>query len=371
MKVLLISPLPPPIGGIATVTTNMISYFRSYPNGISLIICNTAHNFRSITSNSLFVRFFAGFNNSIKTYFQVRKLIRKDRPQVIHLASSSSLALFKDILIINFAKHTKIPVVMHWHFGRIPMLAAQCNWEWRLLSYVISKSTTSIVIDTKSYNTLLVAGYKNVLNVPNPLGADTEQKIKSFFGKALKRKQGRLIFVGHIMRNKGVFELVEACSQLPLVEELLLIGPYEKIINEELRELGNKRENGKWLKFIGQLDMDETFEYMLSSFVLALPSYTEGFPNVVIEAMAMGCAVIATDVGAIPEMLDVQSLKPCGICISPHNVGMLKEAISELFQDLYKTDRMGKNGIERVLNNYSNEIIVEQYRNIWENAING
>ena len=371
MKVLLVSPLPPPVGGIATVTANMISYFETNPNGISLTVYNTSHNFRSITSSSFFVRFYTGIIKSIQTYLQIKISIKRDRPQVIHLASSASLALFKDFLIIKVAKNSKIPVVMHWHFGRIPQIAAKRNWEWKLLSYIIRKSSSSIVMDTKSYNTLLTAGYSNVLNVPNPMGADVEQKTKSFFGKTLKRKQGRLIFVGHIVRNKGVYELVEACSQLTIVEELLLIGPCNKVVNKELKELGSKRENGKWLKFIGQLNIDQTLEYMFSSFVLALPSYTEGFPNVVLEAMAMGCAVVATDVGAIPEMLDVQNLKPCGICIPPRNVGMLKETILELFQDLYKTDNMGKNGIERVFNSYTNKIIIEQYRTIWENAVNG
>ena len=239
-----------------------------------------------------------------------------------------------------------------------------------MLCSVLHYSTSTIVIDTRSYKTLLKAGFKNVFNIPNPLGAETVKLANSILEKKLERKPGRLIFVGHIIKSKGVYDLVEACSQLLSVEELLLIGPYRQVIKDELVKIGSTRESGNWLKFTGELADDKVLEFMFSSYVLALPSYTEGFPNVVLEAMTMGCAVIATDVGAIPEMLDLHSPEPCGICISPHIVDLLKDAISELFGDLNLAKIMGRNGIARVSKYYSNKIVVEQYRNIWESALN-
>ena len=369
MKILLASPLPPPVGGISTVTANLIGYLQSYPSGVDLLVCSTTIRFRSITSQSFFTRIFTGFYNSIKIFIDIRHTINNSKPELIHLASSSSLSLFKDYVIILIAKYYKIPIIIHWHFGRIPALSAQPNWEWRLLKYIIKKSTQSIVIDSSSYTALKNAGFTNVINIPNPLGLSVEQKIKYISGKKYLRQKGRLIFVGHIVKNKGVYELVEACLQIPLIDDLSLIGPFEENVKSELITIAEKRENGAWLNFIGELSNEQVLEQLSISLVLALPSYTEGFPNAVLEGMAMGCAIVATDVGAIPEMLNVLSDYPCGICVPPSNVELLRVAIIELLQDDNKTEFMGKNGLERVLKSYTIKKIAEDYIQLWENAI--
>lgn len=370
MKVLLVSPLPPPPGGIATVTSNLLDYFRTNPGNLELLLYNTTLKFRSITSQSTILRIFSGLYNSIIILFFVRKAIKKKPPEIIHLASSASFALFKDLLIVLLAKHYNIPIILHWHFGRIPELSVKNNWEWKLLKHLVKKCSRSIVIDTGSYLTLRKAGLYNTLNIPNPLGLEVEKKIKVNSGKTNQRLSNRIIFVGHLVRSKGVYELVEACSDLSSVKDLSLIGPYEENVRNDLLELAGKRENGNWLHLIGELDNDEVLEQMHLSPILVLPSYTEGFPYAVIEGMAMGCAVIATDVGAIPEILDIDSDKPCGICVPPRNCGLLSAAINNLILDQVKIKMMGENGIRKVLNNYTINNIAAEYKKLWETESN-
>ena len=155
---------------------------------------------------------------------------------------------------------------------------------------------------------------------------------------------------------------------MPEIKELVLIGPFEKTIGKDLQALSISKENGVWLKLFGSMDKGQVLENVKKSQILLLPSYTEGFPNVVIEAMAMGCAVIATDVGAIPEMLDIYSDKPCGTCVPVKNIEKLKDAILTLIKDPKIAEAMGKRGIERVLKNYTLKNIVEQYKSVWINA---
>jgi glycosyltransferase involved in cell wall biosynthesis len=368
MKLLLISPLPPTVGGISIFAGNLIDYLRSNPNGFNLIVCNSADKIRSVVSESTIVRLFTGIINSFRIYFEVRKIIRKERPQLIHLASSASLSLIKDILLLNLAGRHNIPVITHWHFGRIPSLADRHNWEWKLLSHAIRKSSQSIVIDGSSFKTLLSAGFSDVSYIPNPIGLDFEQKAKTLSKNSQHRIQGRVIFVGHIIKNKGVYELVEACSLIASIKELILVGPYEEVVKKELLKLATKRDNGIWLKIIGKLDKDHVLEIMENSPLLVLPSYTEGFPLVVIEAMSMGCAVIATNVGAIPEMLVTKSNTPCGVCVHVKDLEELRQAIIALVEDPAKTETLGKNGIERVIKNYTLQKIVKQYEAVWKES---
>lgn len=369
MKVLLIAPSPPPAGGIQTVTENLMRYIHNSKNGTNLVLCNTTNTLRPMISEALFVRLYTGIINSLSTYFRVLKIIRKDKPEVIHLASSSSLALLKDFLIVKAANNSMIPVVIHWHFGRIPSLKINKNWEWHLLKYIIRKSTMSIVIDPKSYDVLKEETLEKVAYVPNPLGIDIEKEAIKRHEDTTPRFPGRLVFAGHIIKDKGVFELIEACLHISEIREIVLIGPYEEFTRKELEKIASQRNDNNWLRFTGEMKLHQVIDLMKNAPILSLPSYTEGFPMVILEAMAMGCAIVATNVGAIPEMLAVESKTPCGICVPPQNIEKLKEAISFFIKNPHEIEVYGKRATHRVLSKYSIERVYNQYHEVWNKSI--
>lgn len=68
---------------------------------------------------------------------------------------------------------------------------------------------------------------------------------------------------------------------------------------------------------------------MMKCELFILPTYTEGFPNVILESMACGCPIVTTAVGAIPEMLDIKNGFNHGICVEPRSVSQLKRAIEK------------------------------------------
>jgi glycosyltransferase involved in cell wall biosynthesis len=367
-KVLLVSPSPPPVGGIATWSLNILKYYSEKRTNWQIIHQNSSSKNTDITNVSNWRRLYKGIKESRRLLSEYRKKIDTVKPDVIHISSSASFALFKDILLLRIAAKRKIPVITHFHFGRIPQLDVSKNWEWQLLCSVIRKSKMAIVIDDKSYQTLLRAGFKNIKNVPNPISIELEAMIRSQLDYVSERRKGSVVFVGHVERNKGVFELVEACSILK-INELLIVGPYEIGIKNELLKLSRKRDNGSWLKFYGSLNESDVLNHLRNASMMVLPSYTEGFPIVVTEAMSMGCPVIATDVGAISEMLDIKSDHSCGICVSPKNIEELSSALLTLMNDPEKAKEMGLNGVNRVLANYTFTSLSLLYEQVWMNAL--
>lgn len=108
---------------------------------------------------------------------------------------------------------------------------------------------------------------------------------------------------------------------------------------------------------------------MMACSVFVLPTYSEGFPNVILESMACGCAIIASNVGAIPEMLAINSQKPCGICIEPRNKKELKKAIEFILDHPDIAQEYGKRAKERVFREYSIDSVWLRMVKIWKDSL--
>lgn len=370
MKVLLLSPLPPPFGGISSWTVSFLDFFRSQPNGVDLIHQSTAIKKRKITSNGYLIRLYFGIVESTRIIQEFKVTLKRNSPDLIHITSSASFSLIKDYCLIRIARRKNIPVIYHLRFGRIPDLYLRNNLEWKALCRIVRETSLSILVDNNSYNTLLKAGVKNITYIPNPISVEIQQKSLKIAVSKRSRRLGRLLFVGHVIRQKGIFELVRACARLTEVKELMIVGPCDETTKKKILDIAGTRNNGMWINLIGNTEREKVLEYMSESPVLVLPSYTEGFPNVIIEAMAMGCAIIATPVGAIPEIIEPTSHSPAGICIPPKDVESLENAIQELLNRDDRILAMGKSGIEKVFTRYSIQKVSEQYIAAWNRIHN-
>lgn len=357
-KVLLVSPLPPPVGGIASWTVHMLSFINGKKKDYELIHLNSAIKHKRITDKRVFNRIINGVRDFFEQYSRLLKKVKKDKPTIVHVTSSASLALFKDYLYAWVFKRRGIWSVIHFRFGRICEIKQKNNWEWMLLKTVIRAYNEAIILDLKSYQCLSSSGIDNINLVPNPLSNEFLNKVNKtrVIGE---RNNDVLLFVGHVIEDKGVYELIEAVRNLKSVKELKLIGPYEIHVKEELIKLAGKEKNK--INFIGTQPSEVIIQEMSTCGIFVLPSYSEGFPNVILEAMVSACPIIATDVGAIPEMLK----RGAGICISPRSVEELEQGIRELISNTPLTKKMGENARRSALNNYRIENIVNQMERIW------
>lgn len=365
IKVLLVSPYSEKkVGGIGTWSKLMLDYCIDNKD-VDLVFQNTAFFLKSNLHKSRYARILIGIVDTlvilVKLFFNL--LIYK--PDIVHYTSSASFALHKDkIAIFITQKIFRRKFIIHWHFGRIPELCKLKNKEYYSLLSIIGKVSESIVIDMKSYNTLKECGVKKVIYIPNPISEQLRCSSKRLDVEVLqpKRLRGVVVFVGHILKSKGVFELVNACSKIRDVKRLILIGPYFANVKDELLTIAKEREYGNWLEFTGELQRENVYKYYQTCSIFSLPSYTEGFPNVVLEAMANACPIVSTNVGAIPEMLSDN----CGICIDAKNVLQLQDSLSLLLSDNYLAIEIGNNARQKVLSLYSLDKVFNQYLNAWK-----
>ena len=149
-----------------------------------------------------------------------------------------------------------------------------------------------------------------------------------------KQRQGetkQLISVGNLIELKGHHLVIEALQELPNVE-LNIVGEGPK--EAELKQLASHLDVGDRVHFLGYKTHQQLAELYNQADALILASSREGMPNVLLEAMACGTPVIATNVGGVAEVV---TEKPAGIVVSSRTKQAIEIAIEELFSENSKT----------------------------------
>ena len=351
-------------GGINTWGRYILSYSERLSDKEVILKPISFDRFTSISSsNSVFSRFISG----IKEYYHpvletISEIKSVDRPDVIHICTSAGYGLYRDLLLLKAARKRNVKTILHLHFGRTPELLKEKNWEWRLLAKAIGICDTVVVMNRPSEDALLQSGFTNVRYLPNPLSQDVLNSI-SALNCNLKRSARRLLYAGHVIRTKGVYELVEACAQIPDVT-LRIVGKCFPDVQTELEKIATNRDNGHWLDIIGEVSHDEVILEMMQADMFVFPSYTEGFPNVILEAMACGCPILSSNVGAIPEMLNVNDT-PCGICFNPRSVTEIIESINQLIDNEALKQELSSKAQNRVNSLYTTPVVWKELVKIW------
>jgi glycosyltransferase involved in cell wall biosynthesis len=182
-----------------------------------------------------------------------------------------------------------------------------------------------------------------IIEIPNAI----EDKWLNYFLKPVQKVK-RFVFVGRYERRKGIEELTEAIRNLnsTLPFEFHFVGPIpqDKMIKREgviYHGLVMEQRNVK--SIIKDCD------------VLVCPSYSEGMPNVILEAMSSGLAIIATDVGAVSKMVSAEN----GWLLHENNWQILKDTIEKAIRsDVAALEEMKRNSVQKIKNNF-----------LWDDAI--
>lgn len=179
-----------------------------------------------------------------------------------------------------------------------------------------------------------------------------------------KDEKVTILFMAWVTRNKGIFELIEAIKLLKakkLKFNLIIAGKgddYEIIKGYvENSGLSDCVELKGWIKG------DEKFRLLANSDIFVLPTYFEGYPNSLMEAMASGKACIATDVSSIPDMIENNVN---GILIQQRNHFQLFEALEFLIENPDIRYRMSLNARESIKKTNSSNIIINKYRTLFQ-----
>lgn len=360
MKLLLCSPTQN-IGGITKWTGYITNYLRENPHPEYSMELLPMENAGYLGENaSKLKRLSKGISAYTRFIRKFHKTVSNEKFDIVHICSSASLGLLRDYLMLRICRRKKIPVCLHLHFGRIPELIKANNAEWKLMTKVLKLCTTVIVMNNESEDALRKEGFRNVANIPNPLSPDVVNLINR---TEVAPKKNKFVFVGHILLTKGIEELISSMCQFSGID-LVLVGEDTLGIEKLMREKYSTAFSANTISFIGQQPHDKVIEEMKSG-IFIFPSYSEGFPNVILESMACGVPVIASSVGSIPEMLVADSGHPCGFLVKSKDSRSLTEAMRFILENPDEGRKRGLNAKDRVNSNYNIHSVVKLLSDCW------
>ena len=170
-------------------------------------------------------------------------------------------------------------------------------------------------------------------------------------------------YIGRLSGEKGVMNFVKAIPRVLEVREktmFRIIG--EGPLRAEIEEFLNKHNLGNKVSLLGWVPHDEMPKHINQLKLLVLPSYTEGLPNVVLEAIACGTPVLATPVGSIPDLIRDGKT---GFILEDNSPEKIASGILRVLGHP-KLNEIAGNARQLVEQNYTFEAAVEGYRNILE-----
>ncbi|UPW19197.1 glycosyltransferase [Agarivorans sp. TSD2052] len=141
-------------------------------------------------------------------------------------------------------------------------------------------------------------------------------------------RQNYVLYVGNLKADKGVLELYQGFAQIASEQPALQLvyagtGAMKRIIEQQ----ADADDLAKRVHFLGSVEHALLPAWVAHADLLALPSYAEGVPNVVLEAMACGTPVLATSVGGIPEVVDEAC---CGVLIPPQDSIAVAQGLQQI-----------------------------------------
>ncbi len=365
LRVLLAAPVPPPDhGGIANWTRIIRRELGGRPD-VELTCLDTSVRWRSATNLALPVRLVGGAWQALRDTSRAIRQFRRRPPDVFHLCTSGGLAAIKDLLMLSAARAWGVSSVIHYRMGRLPRVLGRSGPEAWLVRRAARIADQVIVLDRSSEAAVRAAVPRaRVARLANLVEID---HIDGLCRSSEPRAEiARIVYVGQVLPTKGVRELVTACGELADDRvRLELVGPVAADFREELHRTANAYRDGDWFRLHGAVAHESAIRHVSDCDVFVLPSYSEGFPNAVLEAMACGRPILASTVGAIPEMLGLDEIEPCGVGVPPRDVTSLKGGLQRLLADPGWRRELGRRARRRAASLYTANVVSVQLVDLW------
>lgn len=318
----------------------------------------------------------------LKSLWQFYRLCRKEKPTIVHSHTPKA-----GIVGMMGAWLARVPIRLHTVAG-MPLMEA--TGAKRKLLDLVEKMTYSFA--TKVYPNsqglydfivegnyakpkklhVIANGSSNGIDTsffsPNSVSEETKQQLRQELG--VNENDFLFVFVGRMVGDKGLNELITAFPTIHAQHpnaHLLLVGNFEQELDPLLPQTEEVINNHPNIHAVGY--KKKVKDYFAISNALVFPSYREGFPNVVMQAGAMGLPSIVTDINGCNEIIEEGNN---GIIIPAKNEDALKDAMITMIENKELYQHLKSNARDMITKRYEQvivwEALLEEYKRLIDNV---
>lgn len=281
------------------------------------------------------------------------------RVALTHVHSAIETSFWRKAIFLIPTFLFRVPTILHLHSGAFPhFYENQCNGLMKWIARFVGERVTCIIVVSEALRTWVSSTFDNqhVVTVYNPMRLpdlyDFDRRIGS-----------HVLFLGKLGSGKGTYDLLYAVRMIvdrhPAIR--LILGGDGEI--ERTREEINRLCLAKNVELVGWVSGAAKLALLQQSGIYVLPSYSEGLPMSVLEAMATGLVVVSTRVGGIPEAVtDGRE----GILIQAGDVQSLAEALEGLLNHEEMRQRMGIAGRKKIESVFSSDLLIPVIEDIYD-----
>jgi glycosyltransferase involved in cell wall biosynthesis len=282
------------------------------------------------------------------------------RPDVLHIHMSYNGSFYRKSLFVLIAKLFNVPVIVHVHGSSFKDFYARLSeGQKKYCRFILNRCDKLIVLSKEWYQ------YFSSLIPKDKVQVLYNGVTKSGF--TLQKKNNDIpiaLFMGRLGQRKGTYDLIEAIKLLKekgIKGKFLLAGDGEE---EEVNKLIKKYNLQEYVETLGWINGDQKKSLLEISDLLVLPSYNEGLPMAILEAMDYGLPIVSTPVGGIPEVIKDDEN---GYLVKPGDVHNLASRLSDLLVNEELRYDMGNNNQRQIAEKYDLDVLLKDLSLLYKN----
>lgn len=296
----------------------------------------------------------------IKAYIKLNKLIRKNTFDTIHIHMSYKGSFYRKYYVTKLCKKHNKEVIIHLHGSEFKDFYKLGNNKRKSqIKELFTIADVSVVLgeDWKQFISN-IAPEANVVVINNAVSLP---KLENKECKDIRT----FLFLGALIKRKGVEDLLKAVNYIQSRGisnfKLLIAGSGEE--EDKLKEYVNLKNINKYVEFLGWIDKKQKPMLLRQADILVLPSYNEGLPIAILEAMSYSLPIISTKVGSIAEaVIENQN----GFLINPGDVNLLAEDMIKLITDEECWKNQSDTSRKICEERFSEEVFFNAIKNVYD-----
>jgi glycosyltransferase involved in cell wall biosynthesis len=265
------------------------------------------------------------------------------RPDVVHVHTSHYLSFYLSSMYVLFAAYVwRSPVVVHVHGSSFDEFVRDASWPVAAFQSLVFGASDAVIVLSEYWRETLATrvAERKLVVLPNAV-------VPGEYDPDFSTDRQHLVFVSNHQARKGIVEMSDAVAALHErgVEFSTTIagsGPlshHAAAVAEEFSDV----------EYVGYVSEPEKRDLLSRATVYVLPTYAEGLPIAILEAMAGGNAVVSTTVGSISSVVDERN----GVLVPPGETEALTDALEDVLRDRDATREKCRESRARVESDYA------------------